>query len=177
MTPSETQEIKPLRPCPFCGFNKCEFINPLNGTSPYVSCDKCHADFYAVSWNSAYCWKKIEELEKELATVKELSELRFQSLCKEQERNWKLEQKIKSLEEEVSISDKLIKERNSLLDAVPCKDHGRCIPGAIEKFMWMEKTIHELTNLVKTQQEKLKEAVQQMEINARQRDELEKGLH
>ncbi|QLG95295.1 hypothetical protein HZF02_26635 [Pseudomonas yamanorum] len=44
-----------------------------------------------------------------------------------------------ALREEVTIADKIIVERNLLLDAIPaCPVHGQCIPHAIE---WVEKII------------------------------------
>jgi len=52
----------------------------------------------------------------------------------------------KALEAEVAVDDKLLKERQRVLDAIPeCPEHGRsCIPHAIE---WVEKTGAEVAEL------------------------------
>ncbi len=45
--------------------------------------------------------------------------------------------RISSLTEELEITDKLLSERQRVLDAIPqCEVHGSCIPHAFE---WIEK--------------------------------------
>ena len=132
-----------LKPCPFCGSNlKLVETKPDTYGNQNVRCYECPCDgpeadngFHESKWNSAYCWKRIEQLEKELATVKELSELRFKDLCREQKKNFLiesenenlskysraliahiplterlyLESEIKSLEEVLELKDKKVK--------------------------------------------------------------------
>lgn len=45
--------------------------------------------------------------------------------------------RIKELEAELAVSDKLLKDRDALLEAIPqCPAHGKCVPHAIE---WVEQ--------------------------------------
>ncbi len=41
--------------------------------------------------------------------------------------------RIAELEREADVSDKLIRERNRVLQALGCDVHGECVPGALEK--------------------------------------------
>jgi uncharacterized coiled-coil protein SlyX len=105
-----------LKPCPFCGFNKCELINPLNGTSPYVSCDKCHADFYAVSWNNAYCWKEIDSLKSQLA--EKCNHKYIFSPIDTELHVRELENKLAESEKALAERDRLLLEKERLLQKV-----------------------------------------------------------
>lgn len=45
--------------------------------------------------------------------------------------------RIKDIQEELHVTNKLLSERQKVLDAIPeCKDHGSCVPHALE---WIEK--------------------------------------
>jgi len=49
----------------------------------------------------------------------------------------KLHERIKSLEDELKITEKILTERERVLKAIPeCPDHGECVPHALE---WIEK--------------------------------------
>lgn len=117
---TEMIDAKPdLKPCPFCGTK--DKVRE-NGKNYQIWCinDECPgAEFICKDkWQNAYCWKRIEQLEadysseiqakelaqervialeKELATAKELSELRFQALCREQKKNWIIKQRMSEL--------------------------------------------------------------------------------
>lgn len=43
--------------------------------------------------------------------------------------------------EELIIADKLIAERNRLLDILECREHGQCVPGAIEQVEKMREEL------------------------------------
>ena len=59
--------------------------------------------------------------------------------------------RIKELEEELKVSDVLIKERDLLLEAIPlCVAHGRCVPHAIE---WI-KQVKTLAKVIACQEDK-----------------------
>lgn len=46
--------------------------------------------------------------------------------------------RMEKLEGELKVSDKLIDNRNVLVDKMPCPAHGRCIPYAIERVAKLE---------------------------------------
>lgn len=46
----------------------------------------------------------------------------------------RLRAEIASLNEEVAIDDKLLADRQRILDAVPCPDHGPCVPHVLKEF-------------------------------------------
>ncbi len=44
-----------------------------------------------------------------------------------------LNERVKELEEELMVSDKLLRDRDKLLEAIPeCPAHGKCVPHALE---------------------------------------------
>jgi hypothetical protein len=48
-----------------------------------------------------------------------------------------LERQNKELKKEIKVTDKLLEERQKVLDAIPeCKTHGSCVPNALE---WIEE--------------------------------------
>lgn len=48
------------------------------------------------------------------------------------------ESKIKKLKEEIEVSDKIITERNRILDEHPCPVHGPCVTHVLEKLQKLE---------------------------------------
>ncbi len=46
---------------------------------------------------------------------------------------------IRAIRQELEVSDKIIYERDRLLDELPCKLHGRCVPHAIEEVRALRK--------------------------------------
>lgn len=55
-----------------------------------------------------------------------------------------LNAEIAAKDAEIAVADKLIEERNRVLDAIPCAEHGRCVPHAIE---WAERMRVEVARL------------------------------
>jgi len=61
-----------LKPCFFCG-NSLTITDSLTWKGNFVKCIKC-VSTYEISpekYNSAYCWKEIERLEKQLKDASE----------------------------------------------------------------------------------------------------------
>ena len=52
--------------------------------------------------------------------------------------------RIAELEEENETADKLIEERNRVLDALPCGSHGRCVPHALAEIGRLQSEIAKL---------------------------------
>ena len=77
-----------LKPCPFCGgdaisFDRREFpsVTKYHPTDTRYVC-RIHGgiNFDKEGWNNAYCWKRIKELEKELAKRMTRQELIMKAL-------------------------------------------------------------------------------------------------
>lgn len=47
-------------------------------------------------------------------------------------------ERVEELQEIGKIDDRLLKDRDRLLDTIPCKEHGRCVPGSIERINQLE---------------------------------------
>lgn len=61
-----------------------------------------------------------------------------------------LRNKIDEQQKEIAVSDKLIEDRNRLVDLFDCPKHGHCVPHAVEQveaFLAAQKAIKELSDL------------------------------
>lgn len=77
--------------------------------------------------------------------------------------NKEQERRIHALEKEVLVSDKLIAERNRILDADPCPVHGQCVPHILERLsthILPEPTVDiEISEVIREINETTKEAL------------------
>ncbi len=61
----------------------------------------------------------------------------------------RLRARVAELEGEVVLADKIIADRNRLLDRLACPAHGQCVPGAIEVVDKLESDRDEFAKLAK----------------------------
>lgn len=66
-----------------------------------------------------------------------------------EEENARLTAELQQARDEIKVSDKLINERNRILERLPCPDHGHCVPHVLDE-------IERLTVQVRTLAERLK---------------------
>ncbi len=80
------------------------------------------------------------EMSEEISRL-EVENDQFKNRSKELEveRN-ALRVRVDKLEEEVEITDKLLEDRNRVLDELECSVHGQCVPGALEQIRELKKT-------------------------------------
>ncbi|KWW18821.1 hypothetical protein AS889_04650 [Pseudomonas putida] len=113
-----TIEQEKLKPCPFCG-------GPVQLEKVYLRSGTWHGVKCRNTGNHGYdC-----TMEQVPSMTPEAAVKRWNMRKPEDE----LLAEIERLTEEVALGDKIIAERNRLVDAIPqCAAHGQCIPYAIQ---------------------------------------------
>ena len=73
---TDEDEKMELKPCPFCGTNKIWGMETENPR--YFICSKCTSGIPKEKWNSAYCWKLLDEKDAVIKRLKEAAESEYQ---------------------------------------------------------------------------------------------------
>lgn len=94
-----------------------------------------------------------EESEMQRDVIEDLDQTRqakyateaMKLMKQDQERAERLEAEVKRQKEEIAVSEKLLTERDRILDAFPCPDHGRCVPHVLDTATRLKQDVDRLT--------------------------------
>lgn len=96
------------------------------------------ADVFYDSGLSSETWAEVLIALEELASVRAELEKTNQSyslpLIDATNLRRQKDAELEKLREENAVLQSLVNERNRILDAVPCPNHGRCVPFVLEEF-------------------------------------------